>query len=102
MIIYNTTYHVETAIASQFIAWLKDFYIPSATESKHLTQPQLTKILSAQEDEGESYSLQFKADSVVILESWYRNVGCKLVDSLTAKFGQKVVGFSTLMQTIEI
>ena len=101
MLIYNTTYHTENeAIASEFVAWLKSEYIPRATKSGQLTLPQLAKVMASNQ-EGQSFALQFHVHSLDALEAWYRATGAALVDSMAHDFGQKVVGFSTLMELLD-
>ena len=103
MIIYNTTYHVADEREREFIDWLRSHYIPRAIESGELTMPQLTLVMSNEPGKhGNSYSLQFHAPSVEALEIWYRKTGIRLVEEIESTFSQHVVGFSTLMQKLEI
>lgn len=103
MIIYNTTYHVADSKEREFIEWLRSVYIPRAIESGELTLPQLTLVMSGETGNGgNSYSLQFHATSVETLEIWYHKTGINLVQEIERIFSQNVVGFSTLMQKIEL
>lgn len=104
MIIYNTTYHVANTREQEFVEWIRSEYIPRAIESGELSLPQLTLVMSAEAEQngGNSYSLQFHAASVEMLEIWYRKTGLSLVKEIESRFSQEVAGFSTLMQKIEL
>lgn len=103
MIIYNTTYHVAEAKEQEFISWLRSVYIPRATASGELSAPQLTLVMGNEQDkQGNSYSLQFHVPSVETLEIWYRKTGINLVKEIESSFNQHVMGFSTLMQKLEL
>ncbi len=103
MIIYNTTYHAGINVEKQFIEWLKTEYIPKAVAGGELSLPQLTCIMSDnRETEGKSFALQFHAPSVDVLEIWYRRTGAALLAEMRKIFNEEVVGFSTLMEKLEL
>ncbi|MDD2961435.1 MAG: DUF4286 family protein [Muribaculaceae bacterium] len=103
MIIYNTTFHVHPAKEDEFISWIKEYFIPKAIDNNTLTEPQLALIMARQEgDEGNSYSLQFKVESIDILNSWYKGDGTPLINEIGAKFGQHIAGFTTIMNVVEL
>jgi len=83
------------------LSWLRNHYIPQALTSGELHTPLLTKIISSQ-NEGVNYSLQLHVADMQILEQWYAQTGDNLHIELTRKFGEKVVGFSTLLEKVEI
>lgn len=102
MIVYNTTFNAEEAIADEFIVWLKKEYVPKATKSGKLTDPRLTSVLSHDNGNGKNYSLQFRTESIDELDDWYKDCGYELVELLTKQFGNKVAGFSTLLEEMEL
>ena len=103
MLIYNTTFNVHQSITDDFIQWIKSQYIPKATQSGHLSFPQLALVMARGEgDDALNYSLQFHVQSVDHLEQWYKQVGSLLVAELGDKFGQKVAGFSTILDKIQL
>lgn len=103
MIIFNTTYSVSAVEEARFMSWLRDDYIPDATRSGELTLPQLTKIMAQEEgSDSHSYSLQFHASSVGVLNGWYEATGRAKAEEIMRKFGDKVVGFHTVMEIMEL
>lgn len=102
MIVYNTTYNVTNDKAVAFIKWLRSRYIPFATESNELKDPQLAHLMVTNEDKSNSFSLQFVVENVDTLEKWYHKYGAQLLHEMESTFGQKVVGFTTIMTLMDI
>ena len=102
MLIYNTTFHCETSCSKEFIMWMRQQYVPHAMKYKGLSDPRFARILSSENDEGESYSIQFRTPDLETLSDWYNNCGVDVHKSLEAKFGNKVAGFSTILFEIDL
>lgn len=100
MIIFNTTYCIDSAIHDECLGWFINNYIPVAILSGQVKSPTLARIYSQNEDEGENYSLQFKVESVEELQMWYKTTGDKLQTVLNEKFGEQVLSFTTLMEEV--
>lgn len=101
MILFNTTFHVEDEVHNEWINWVKETYIPTATESGLITDPLLCKVLN-HHDTGSSYSLQFKTDDTATLHRWYANTGNRLQVALQTTFGTKVLPFTSLLEVVEL
>ena len=97
MIIFNTTYHVDDELEASFIAWLKENYIPMALRS----EPQLCRVMTTGEEDGSSLSLQFHVQDTEALSLWYKEMGVELTEALVSRFGDRVVGFNTLLEVID-
>lgn len=102
MIIYNTTYTVAAGDAKNFIIWVNEAYIPKAIENGMLKKARLLQILSHKDPDTECFSLQFETESVGTLQKWYGENGRALVDEMLKLFGDKVVGFSTIMNDVTL
>lgn len=102
MIIHNTTYHVENEMNSLFVLFLKEHYIPKATESGLFTDPRLLLIRSQHNGEGINYSLQFTAKDMQAVDEWFQQVGDNLNRTLTVRFGNDVLGFVTLLDEVNL
>lgn len=101
MIIINTTDHASDNIKEIFINWIKEIYIPTALQHEELSEPQLCRIITGNENEGENFSLQFHVKDTASLSRWYNETGDDLAHALTEKFKDQVVGFTTLLEIIE-
>lgn len=101
MIIYNTTFQVDDNMATEFIDWIKNQYLPQALVTGIVSQPQLTRIMGRHEG-GTGYALQVQAVSLGELQSWYQSIGKELLIQFNAHFGAQAVNFSTMMEKIEL
>ncbi|MDD2437451.1 MAG: DUF4286 family protein [Massilibacteroides sp.] len=101
MIVYNTTFHLDNGIWDEGVTFLKEVYLPRASSSGFLLNPILRRVLSSDEEEGVSYSVQFHVKNVDTLNFWLENEGCALHQELAARFGTKIAGFSTLLEEID-
>lgn len=101
MIVYNTTFHVEDEILTESIEFLKSEYIPLAIQSGLLMQPVLQRVLQDVEA-GTSLCVQFHVQDQETLHAWVRQDGIALQRKLTERFGNKMAGFSTLLDVIDL
>lgn len=100
MIVFNTTFHVEAALQEEFVEYMLSVFIPRATHSGLLTSPRLARVFGEEGGEGHSYAMEFTAVDIAALERWNSEESQQVVTPLLEKFKEKVVGFSTVMQTI--
>lgn len=102
MIIYNTTFHIEKEVLAECVEFLKKNYIPQAASGGFLMEPRMSKVLdSAADTAGESYSIQFRVKNTDTLNYWMEHEGRALHRDLLSRFGQKIAGFSTLLEEID-
>ncbi|NDW17476.1 DUF4286 family protein [Dysgonomonas sp. 216] len=102
MLIFNTTYHVEDNAHDEFFKHLTLIYIPKAVSSGFLHSPCFSCIRPQHEQSGKSYSLQLKVKNTDTLNHWLSTEGEQLHNEIVNKFGEKVVGFVTLMDEISL
>lgn len=102
MIIFNTTFHAEDDVLDDYITFMKEVYIPRAAGSGFLHEPRFARIHSQHEESGSSYSLQFMVKNVDTLNHWFAMEGQTLQEEMTARFGNKALGFVTLLEEIEL
>ena len=100
MIVFNATFHVEAALQEEFVEYMLAVFIPGATRSGLLTSPRLARVFGEEGEEGQSYAMEFSAVDLAALERWNSEESQQVVTPLLEKFKEKVVGFSTVMQTI--
>lgn len=100
MLIFNTTFHVEEKTHSEYLNFFTQIYIPTCIESGFLFEPRFSKIMSHNETGSLCYSLQFYVKNSDSLDYWLSNGGKELENKLVEKFGQRVVGFITLMEEV--
>lgn len=97
MIIYNTTFYIDKESLAGGLEFLKKTYIPAALAGGLLTDPHLSRVMNREAD-GESYALQFRVKDPATLNRWLEQTGTALQHALVARFGDKITGFSTLLE----
>ncbi|MFZ4455892.1 MAG: DUF4286 family protein [Bacteroidales bacterium] len=103
MIIFNTTYCIDSTIHDECLMWLKEELIPIAIHSGEVYLSTLARIYSQEDgDNGVNYSLQFKVENVDVLQEWFETTGDMLHSALTRRFGEQVLTFTTLMEEVEL
>ena len=101
MIVFNTTFHVDEAIQDDFIEYMVHVFIPMSTRSGLLSSPRLARIFGKEEDEGLSFAMEFQVADIVVMEKWNAEESKNVFNPLMERFKEKLIGFSTLMQTID-
>lgn len=102
MITLNTTFHVDDEIHLDFLAYIREEYIALALTDEEICSARLCRIHSHKVEEGHSYSLQLNFKDLDDLENWDKNKGKQLNAKLVLQFKNKIAGFSTLLEEIEI
>ena len=102
MIIYNTTFHVSDEVERMFLDYIRLQYVPMATADGIMNNPILTRVMGSAHDGGMSYALQMQAESVKELQKWCLGTGKTLSARISTHFGNCVLGFTTMMDVIDI
>lgn len=102
MIIYNTTFHVEDDIHDDYLIYIKEKIVPRVMDSGVFDRPQLALIHPQHEEKGTSYSLQFCIENLDKFNEWMQADGHKIHSDIGLRFGQKVMGFMTLLEKIDL
>ncbi|WP_106829543.1 DUF4286 family protein [Parabacteroides pacaensis] len=101
MIIYNTTFHIEKEVLAECVDFLKKTYIPQAIASGFLMNPKMYRVVSSEDEGGESFSIQFSVKNTETLDYWMGKEGKACHRSLLERFGEKIIGFSTLLEEVD-
>jgi hypothetical protein len=99
--IYNTTFHIERAIWDESLAFLRQEYIPKAMADGKLQKPMLSRVMRTDENEGISVALQFHVADEETLSAWFDETGHELHHQLLRRFGNAMMGFSTLLEELD-
>lgn len=100
MVVYNITFHIDKDILEDTLTYIKKSYIPQAVASGFLWQPCLLRVMQTPQDEGVSYAVQFHVKNIDTLNYWMEKKGKEINQAITNRFGNKIVGFTTLLEEI--
>ena len=103
MLIYNTTFHVEDELATDFLIYIKKMVVPQIVQCGLLMNPLLSKVLTEQEgQEGCCFALQFSVKNYDTFEYWFEKQGEALLQKLQTDFKNRVLFFSTFLDEISL
>jgi Domain of unknown function (DUF4286) len=100
MLIFNTTFLVSDRYYGSWLKWSREFLIPFMLESGEFTQPQVAKVLGADDEEGTSFSVQFHIADMDKLVSWNAEYAERFQTEVSTRFGEEVLFFSTILEII--
>lgn len=102
MLILNTTYHVARPVTEDWEKWMKAEYVPNALKSGILTKPRFYRVFTENEDDTDTFALQFEVESTEKMQLWYEQSGKLLGNRIKNQFRDNVLGFTTVMEIIDI
>lgn len=102
MILFNTTFIIDRRLTPMFNDWGNNIFIPAAVSSGLLCDPLFCKILpqDIEDEESESFAIQFKANTMDDAQSWADNEGASLIGDIQDGKEGLVLAFSTFMEII--
>ena len=101
MIVYNMTIKVEPTIDADWLLWQKQEHIPEVLNTKLFTDFKLYRLLEQDEDGGNTYVIQFFADTAALLEEYLENHAQKLREKAFKKWGDRFIAFRTTMELVK-
>ena len=100
MFIYNVTVNVAEEIHSEWMNWMKTVHIRDVMSTGCFVDSQMLKVLYI-EDEGHTYSVQYRFLEMSDIEKYQSQFASKLQADYKQKFGDKYTAFRTLLQVME-
>lgn len=100
MIVYNVTVKTETAIASDWLHWLKQEHIPDIINTGCFTHATILRLLEVDETEGPTFAVQYHAESKALYNRYIQKYADEMRKKSVGKWGQKVIGFRSVMEVV--
>ncbi|MEN8885466.1 MAG: DUF4286 family protein [Winogradskyella sp.] len=99
MIIYNVTLNIDKSITKDWLVWIKE-HIPQVLATGKFTEAKLTKVL-VEDDEADTYSIQYRATSREALDSYYAEHAERLKKEGLMRFADKMLAFRTELEIVD-
>lgn len=99
-IVYNITTQVEKSIATKWIDWMLDIHIPEIIGTGTFIHHQVLKLLGIDENESETYAIQFYAATKKDLDDYLLIHAPAINKKSHELWGDRIISFSTTMQVI--
>ena len=100
MFIYNVTVNINDDVHSEWLKWMREIHVPDVMKTGCFVDSQIVKVLYV-EDEGHTYSLQYKFLEMIDIERYQKEFAPALQADHTKKFKDKYTAFRTLLQVID-
>ncbi len=101
MILYNVTINIDNSVHDEWLEWMKNEHIPEVLATGLFTDNKIYKIKSGEEEEGNTYSIQYFLNSMDDYEKYQKEHAPKLQKAHSEKYKDKFVAFRTIMEMVE-
>jgi hypothetical protein len=102
MILYNVTYNLEKDIINDWLGWMKTVHIPKVMATGYFSSVRLFELLSKEEEEGITFSLQFMTDTIQNIQEFLEHSARLLAEEHNMRYKNKHVAFRTVLQEVEL
>ena len=100
MYIYNITVNITDRAEQEWLKWMKDIHMPDVMKTGCFVDSTMLKVLYV-EDEGHTYSIQYKFLEMPDFEKYQREFAQSLQAEHKSKFADQYVAFRTVLQIID-
>ncbi|MDH5476102.1 MAG: DUF4286 family protein [Cyclobacteriaceae bacterium] len=100
MILYNVTIGIDKGVEQDWLAWMKKTHVPEVLDTGFFVDHKIFKVLSQQEGDNPSYSIQYFAKSIADIDNYLQNHAPKLQQDLLLRYKDKHVAFRTLLESV--
>jgi len=100
MILYNVTVNVDPSVAEDWLTWMQTKHIPDVLNTGLFIENRLMRVLSTQEGEGNTFSVQYYLESMENYEMYRDLFAPALQKEHVDRYGSLCVAFRTLLESI--
>jgi len=98
-ILYNVTVNVDKSVEQDWLDWMKKVHIPEVMDTKLFQEYKIFRLL-VDEDQGNTYAVQYFAKSIEKVLTFQANYAQALQSKVYSKYGDKAVDFRTMLQQV--
>ncbi len=100
MIIYNTTYTLDTAIQHEWIYWVRTDYMPAILETGLITEGRVLRLVSDVGQQGIVCTIQLEFSDLSVYETFITDFVDLFYGRMAFRFGTKLASFSTVLEDV--
>ena len=101
MYIYNVTTKVHQSIAHDWLCWIQEEHIPDLIATGCFSSAGILQLLETDDTEGPTFAVQYRAESKSQYNLYVEKYAAIMRQKSFDKWGDKVIGFRSLMQVIQ-
>ena len=98
MILYNVTVNIDPQVHDEWLDWMRNVHIPDVLKTGLFTDNKLFRVLSVEENEGYTYSIQYFLKSMDDYETYRQQFAAKLQAEFKERYEGKFAAFRTLLE----
>ncbi len=100
MLLYNVTFGIDKKIETEWIAWVKENYIPALMETNLFIDYKFYKVLTHDDETSVSYSLQCFANTIEHVVKYLNEFAPAIVEAHRIHFKDQHAAFNTLLDEV--
>ena len=100
MLLYNVTIKIDTEIADEWSAWMKNSHIPDVLATGLFTDSRLCRILGDDNPDGITFAAQYHCPSVEHFQRYQKEFAPALQAQTQQKYGGRFAAFRTVMEIL--
>ena len=101
MYLYNITYLVPHAIATDWLNWMKEEHVPEMLATGQFTHHRIMQLIDVDETEGITFAFQFYTETADHYQKYISAFAPALRAKANKRWGDQVVGFRTIMKSVQ-
>ncbi len=100
MVLYNVTVGIDAKAELEWLEWMKAKHIPAVMNTGQFIENKIFKVVSEEEEETVSYSIQYFAISVDHVVKYLNDFAPPLVEEHRTRYQNRHVAFRTLLEEV--
>ena len=100
MILYNTTYSVASEVATDWLRWMKLFFLPAAMATELPISHRMLRLLTELDNGGITYSVQLDFDTLDAYTTYQEIHADAFRQRIQHRFGNQFISFDTLLEEV--
>lgn len=101
MILYNVTCHLENALLTEWLQWMREVHIPEVMATGCFTDYKMMKVLTnAGDDDGVNIAIQYSAKNMEDYERYRDEFAPALQQKTREKYGEQILAYRSLLEVL--
>lgn len=100
MVLYNVTVNIEKDVEMEWLHWMRTNHIPKVLATGYFESNKIMRLLNETENTDTTYSVQYFAKNLTVLEEYLENHAQAFVNEHMEKFKYKHVAFMSVLEEV--
>jgi Domain of unknown function (DUF4286) len=102
MFLYNVTVKIDAAIASEWLAWMRNTHIPDVLRTELFVANRICRLIDpADDDDGATFAIQYTFRAMADLQRYQNEYAPALQKDHTDRYAGRFVAFRTVLEIVE-